>query len=107
MKRENRLMSRTNRLRPLAGLLAAGLAAPNLATTALAGPSNPFPTYTAGPQADGSWVVSTGQVISPAGLQVGLGIRVRAKQVAVNPTPGAHSAAVLTMSGTQAVEVFD
>ncbi len=90
-----------SRLRPLAGLLAAGLSVP-----AFAGQSVPFPTYQTGPQPNGSWVVSSGQVITPAGIQVDLGIRVRAKAVALNPT-GNHTAAVLTMGASQAVEVFD
>jgi YVTN family beta-propeller protein len=65
------------------------------------------PKYFTGPQPNGSWVVSSGQVINPAGMQVDLGIRVRAKAVALNPITGTHSAAVLTMGATQAVEVFD
>jgi YVTN family beta-propeller protein len=89
-----------SRLRPLAGLLATGLSLPAFAQSA------PFPTYTTGAQPDGSFVVSDGQVITPAGKQVDLGIRVRAKAVALNPT-GNHTAAVLTMGATQAVEVFD
>jgi YVTN family beta-propeller protein len=96
----NRQTSRTNRLRPLAGLLAMGLTAP-----AFANPSVPFPTYVTGPQPDGSWVVGNGQVINPKGIQVGLGNRVRAKAIALNPNPASHTAAVLTMG--QAVEVFD
>ncbi len=95
-------MSRSERLRPLAGLLAMGLAAP-----ALAAPSQPFPTYVAGPLPKGAYVVSTGQIITPAGTQVNLGIRVRAKAVAVNPGKGSRTGAVLTMGATQAVEVFD
>jgi YVTN family beta-propeller protein len=101
MSRKDLLISRTSRLRPLAGLIAAGLAAP-----AFAG-SVQFPTYVPGPQANGSFVVGNGQVISPAGTQVDLGIRVRAKAVAVNPKTATHSAAVLTLGATQAVEVFD
>ncbi len=95
-------MSRSERLRPLAGLLAMGLAAP-----AAAAPSQLFPTYQTGPLKNGAYVVSNGQIITPAGTQVNLGIRVRAKAVAVNPSPGSHTAAVLTMGATQAVEVFD
>jgi len=73
--------------------------------------SVPYPTYQVGPQPDGSWVVSNGTIITPAGKQVDLGIRVRAKAVAVNPT-GNHTAAVLTMgtrvsNGNGAVEVFN
>jgi YVTN family beta-propeller protein len=97
----SRNLSRSKRLRPLAGLVAAGLAAP-----AFAG-SVPFPTYVAGPQANGSFVVSNGQVITPTGTQVNLGIRVRAKAVAVNPIKATHTAAVLTLGANQAVEVFD
>jgi YVTN family beta-propeller protein len=90
-----------NRLRPLAGLIAAGIAAPAFAA------SVPFPTYVPGPQADGSFVVGNGQVITPTGKQVDLGDRVRAKAVAVNPRAGTHTAAVLTLGASQAVEVFD
>jgi YVTN family beta-propeller protein len=99
--RTDRRGSRTERLRPLAGLLAVGLSAP-----ALADPSVPFPTYQTGPQADGSWVVSSGQIINPAGIQVNLGIRVRAKAIAINPNHATHTAAILTLGATQAVEVF-
>ena len=94
-------MSRHTRLRPLAGIMAMGLATP-----ALAGHSNPFPTYQTGPQKNGSWVVGSGQVITPAGTQVILGIQVRAKAVAVNPARGSHTAAVLT-EGAQAALVID
>src|SRR6202044_3752536 len=52
-------------------------------------------------------VVSDGQIINPAGIQVGLGIRVRAKAIALNPNRNSHTASVLTMGATQAVEVFD
>jgi YVTN family beta-propeller protein len=78
-----------------------------LATPALAAPSQRFPTYETGPLKNGDYVVSNGQIITPAGTQVNLGIRVRAKAVAVNPRAGSHTAAVLTMGATQAVEVFD
>jgi YVTN family beta-propeller protein len=89
----------------LIGLLAAGLSVPALAQ------SVPFPTYQVGPNTNGPWVVSDGTIITPAGTQVDLGIRVRAKAVAVNPT-GNHTAAVLTMgtstsNGNGAVEVFN
>ena len=66
-----------------------------------------FPTYTTGAQPNGSFVVSSGQIITPAGTQVDLGIRVRAKSVALNPNTKTHTGAVLTMGATQAVEVFD
>ena len=102
------IKSRINRLRPLAGLLAAGLSLPGLAGAQ----SKPYPTYVTGPQPNGSWVVSDGQIITPAGTQVDLGIRVRAKAIALNPNVATHTAAVLTMGtsttdGNGAVEVFD
>jgi YVTN family beta-propeller protein len=106
-RNHSRISSRINRLRPLAGLLATGLIVPGLA-----GQSKEFPTYVAGPQPNGSWVVSSGQVITPAGTQVDLGIRIRAKAIALNPNVRTHTAAVLTMGtstsdGNGAVEVFD
>jgi YVTN family beta-propeller protein len=92
-----------NRLRPLKALLAAGLSLP-----VLSGQSVQFPTYVTGPQPDGSWVVSSGQVITPSGMQVDLGIRVRAKAIALNPHVAEnHTAAVLTLGASQAVEIFD
>ncbi len=95
-------------MRPLAGLLAAGMGLPGLA----AAQSNLYPTYAVGPQPNGSWVVSSGQIINPAGTQVNLGIQVRAKAIALNPITKTHTAAVLTMgtyasNGNGAVEVFD
>jgi YVTN family beta-propeller protein len=102
-KFRTRNKSRINGLRPLAGLLAAGLSLTGLA----AAQSKPYPTYVAGPQPNGSWVVGDGQVLTPAGMQVDLGIRVRAKAVALNPNLKTHTAAVLTMGASEAVEVFD
>ena len=95
-------------LRPLAGLLATGLSCAGLA----AGQSKYYPTYFTGPQPNGSWVVSDGQIITPAGTQVNLGIRVRAKAVALNPIAKTPTAAVLTQGtstsdGNGAVEIFD
>ena len=100
-RKATRRNSRINRMRPLAGLLATGLSIPAFAQ------SVPFPTYSTGAQPNGSFVVSSGQIITPAGTQVDLGIRVRAKAVALNPNAATHTAAVLTMGATQAVEVFD
>jgi len=98
---------KSNRLRPLASLLAAGLGSAALAIAQ----SVPYPTYFTGPQPagwpNGSFVVSSGQVITPAGTTVDLGNQVRAKAVAVNPALGSHTAAVLTMGAAEAVEVFD
>jgi YVTN family beta-propeller protein len=83
--------------------LLAGLTLPGLA----AAQSKPYPTYVTGPQSNGSWVVGDGQVITPAGTQVNLGIRVRAKAVALNPSLKNHTAAVLTLGASEAVEIFD
>ena len=104
-RKASRNKSALNCLRPLTGLLVAGLSVPALAQ------SVPFPTYSVGPQPDGSYVVSDGKIITPAGTQVDLGIRVRAKAIALNPN-GNHTAAVLTMgtstsNGNGAVEVFN
>src|SRR5277367_1186285 len=96
-----RNLSRKKGLRPLAGLLAMGITAPAFAD------SVPFPTYETGPQPNGLYVVSDGTIINPAGIQVDLGIRVRAKAIALNPNHKSHTATVLTMGATQAVEVFD
>ena len=108
-RNRSRTKSRINRLRPLAGLLAAGLGLPGVAA---AQGSQYYPTYFTGPQLNGSWVVSNGQVINPVGTQVNLGIRVRAKAIALNPNLNTHTAAVLTLGtstsdGNGAVEVFD
>jgi YVTN family beta-propeller protein len=104
----SRNKSRMKRLRPLAGLMATGLTCSGLA----AAQSQEYPTYVVGPQPNGSWVVSDGAIITPAGLQVNLGIRVRAKAIALNPNTSTHTAAVLTLGtsvadGNGAVEVFD
>jgi YVTN family beta-propeller protein len=107
-RNRSRNKSRNKHLYPLAGLLAAGLGSATLA----AAQSVPYPTYVTGPQPNGSWVVGNGQVITPAGVQVDLGIRVRAKAIALNPSLRTHTAAVLTLgtsvsNGNGAVEVFD
>src|SRR5271157_1171479 len=107
--------SRINLLRPLAGLLVAGLSFAALA----AAQSVPFPTYQVGANQNGSqgpdypstlagpWVVSNGQIITPVGTQVYLGIRTRAKAIALNPNSSTHTAAVLQMGAPQAVTVFN
>ena len=102
-RNRSRNKSRIDRLSPLAGVLAAGLCLPGLA----AGQSKEYPTYHTGPQKNGSWVVGDGQIITPAGTQVQLGIRVRAKAIALNPSVKSHTAAVLTLGASEAVEVFD
>jgi YVTN family beta-propeller protein len=85
---------------PLFGLMALGASAPASAQ------SVQFPTYQVGPQANGTYVMSTGQIVNPYGKVVLLGSPVRAKAVALNPTV-ANSAAVLVMGASQAVEVFN
>jgi YVTN family beta-propeller protein len=95
--------SKIKRLSPLASLLAVGLGSTGLAIAQ----SSPYPTYVAGPQKNGSWVVSSGQVLTPAGTEVDLGDNVRAKAIALNPNPQSHTAAVLTLGAAEAVEVFD
>src|ERR1700729_3892788 len=93
------------------------LAATGLAGAALA-QSVPFPTYSVGENKNASngpdypstlgspWVTSNGQIITPAGTPVYLGITTRAKAIALNPT-GNHTAAVLQMGAPQAVTVFN
>ena len=108
IRNKSRRKSRPNSLLPIAGMLAAGMSFPGLA----AAQSSLYPTYVTGPQPNGSWVVSSGQIINPAGTQVNLGIEVRSKAVALNPNLKTHTAAVLTMgtyssNGNGAVEVFD
>src|SRR5215469_17542674 len=103
IKSSSRKKSRKKRLGPLASLLAAGLSFPAIA----AAQSVPYPTYVTGPQPNGSWVVGSGQIITPAGKQVDLGIRVRAKAIALDPNVNHHAAAVLTLGASEAVEVFD
>jgi YVTN family beta-propeller protein len=86
---------------PLCGLMALGLAAPAFAKT------NPlYPTYTVGPQANGTYVMSTGQIVSPAGTALIMGSPVRVKAVAVNPA-NPNSAAALLMGAAEAVEIFN
>ena len=94
-------LSRIDRLALVAGLLVAGLSVPALAQ------SVPFPTYTVGPQTNGTYVVSDGTIITPAGTQVDLGTTTRAKAVALNPNGSTHTAAVLQMGAPQAVTIFN
>jgi YVTN family beta-propeller protein len=98
----------------LAGLLATGLSVP-----ALLAQSVPFPTYVVGANQNlpngptypstlpNPWVVSNGQIITPAGTQVYLGTTTRAKAVALNPNTQTHTAAVLQMGGPHAVTIFN
>jgi len=110
----SRKRSGINRLHLLAGLLAMALSVP-----ALPGQSVPFPTYTVGENQSQSkgptyattlpdpWVVSNGQIITPAGTQVYLGTTTRAKAVALNPNTKTHTAAVLQLGAPQAVTIFN
>jgi len=110
-QKTSRNHSRTNPLRLLAGLLAAGLSVSAFAQ------STQFPTYSPGQNLSGSqgpdypstlphpWVVSDGTIITPAGTQVYLGTTTRAKAIALNPL-GNHTAAVLQMGAPQAVTIF-
>jgi YVTN family beta-propeller protein len=129
MKEEKRFMfQRTYRNQPrinpsrlFAGLLATGLSAAALLGQSVPAPtaSVPFPTYTLGENANGlqgpnypstlptPWVVSNGQIITPAGTQVYLGIQTRAKAVALNPNSSTHTAAVLQMGAPQAITIFN
>ena len=114
LRKSPRTNSRINFLRPLAGLLVAGLSFAALA----AAQSAPFPTYQVGANQNQSqgpdypstlpspWVASSGQIITPAGMQVYLGTTTRAKAIALNPNTSTHTAAVLQM-GPQAVTIFN
>ena len=66
------------------------------------------PDLLTGPQPNGSWVVSSGQIITPAGTQVDLGIRVRAKAIALNPNrQESHRRRPHHGRDARRVEVFD
>jgi YVTN family beta-propeller protein len=89
----------------LVGLLAAGLSIPAFAQ------SVEYPKYAPGPQTNGTFIAADGAVLTPIGTVVNLGIRVRAKAVAVNPT-GNHTAAVLSLgvsasNGNGVIQIFD
>src|ERR1700749_193566 len=82
-------------------------------TAAVAAPSTEFPTYTVGPQSNGSYVMSTGQIITPAGTLINLSNNlsgtpgaVRAKSIALNPV-NHNYAAVLLMGASSAVDVIN
>ncbi len=62
MYRKTSQNPRINLLRPLACLLAAGFS-----VTAFA-QSVEYPTYVPGAQTNGSYIVASGQVITPAGI---------------------------------------
>ena len=110
-KSSNKLLVRSLPL--LVALLAAALSVSALAQ------SQEFPTYKVGENQNGSqgpnypstlpdpWVVSNGQIITPAGTQVYLGTTTRAKAIALNPNTSTHTAAVLQMGAPQSVTVFN
>src|SRR5215469_12872065 len=87
--------------------LFAALIAIRLSVPTLLGQSVMFPKYQVGANQNGSngpkyqstlsnpWVVSNGQIITPMGTSVYLGITTRAKAVALNPNTQTHTAAVL------------
>ena len=82
---------------PLYGLMTLGLC-----TASLAQPSQEYPKYQVGPQANGTYVMSTGQIVSPAGRTIILGSPVRTKAVALNsivsqviPTEVEHGLTIL------------
>src|SRR6202046_2045920 len=82
-------------------------------SAAMAGPSTEFPTYTGGKQPNGSYVMSTGQIITPAGTVINLTDNltgtvspVRAKSIALNPV-NHNYAAVLLMGASSAVDVIN
>ncbi len=86
---------------PLCGVMALA------ASSAAFAQSVEYPTYQPGPQANGSYVMSTGQVITPAGTLVNLSTSTstaRGKAVALNPN--LPVAAALVMGAPEAVEVF-
>ncbi len=118
----SRTMARNHSLgRPRVNLLwsLAVLAIAAALSVAALAQSVPFPTYQVGANQNGSqgpdypstfttpWVVSSGQIITPAGTQVYLGTTTRAKAVALNPNSSTHTAAVLQMGAPQAVTVFN
>jgi YVTN family beta-propeller protein len=53
------------------------------------------------------WVISNGQIITPAGTPVYLSTTTRAKAVALNPNTNTHTGAVLQMGAPQAVTIFN
>src|SRR5260370_1237083 len=84
-----------------------GAAALAAAAPALATPSLPFPTYSVGPQADGSVVMSKNPTITSAGTMVKFGTPTGGMAIALNPNPDNHTGAVLQMGASSAVQIFD
>ena len=101
----------TNRSSSMVSLAVSALI--GASSAAMADPSTEFPTYTVGPQANGSYVMSTGQIITPAGTVINLTNNltgtvspVRAKAIALNPV-NHNYASVLLMGASSAVDVIN
>lgn len=92
---------------PKQGLEGYTTATPGAASRGAATSKPDSPDRTVGPQQDGSIVVSDNQRLTPAGRIIELGSPVRAKAIALNPNPVAHSGAVLMMGSSQPVIIFD
>jgi YVTN family beta-propeller protein len=113
-RKSPRSTSRIKYLRAFAALVL-GLSFAALASAQ----SSPYPTYQVGENANGSqgpnypstlpkpWVLGSGQIITPAGTPVYLGVTTRAKAIALNPNISTHTAAVLQMEAPQPVTIFD
>jgi YVTN family beta-propeller protein len=86
------------RKHPLVGLFALAIATPACANTS--------PDRTVGPQSDGTYVVSSNQLITPAGKLVSLGAPVSVKAIAQNPLVP-NQAAVLLMDSDYPVAIVD
>jgi YVTN family beta-propeller protein len=93
------------RKHPLIGLFAFALTAPALAA-ATTYPAATNPTRTVGPQPDGSYVVSSNQLITPYGKLVSLGAPVSVKAIAQNPVVP-DQAAVLLMDSDYPVAIVN
>ena len=85
---------------PLFGLVTLGLSAPVFAQ------SQQFRPIRSARKPMETFVMSTGQIVAPAGKTVILGSPVRGKAVALNPA-NPNFAAVLTMGAAQAVEIIN
>jgi DNA-binding beta-propeller fold protein YncE len=103
----------TNKSLSVVSCVVSALIGASASSAAMAGASTEFPTYTVGPQSNGSYLMSTGQIITPAGTVINLtdnltGTQspVRAKAVALNPV-NHNYAAVLLMGASSAVDVIN
>jgi DNA-binding beta-propeller fold protein YncE len=103
----------TNKSSSMVSCVVSALIGASASSAAMAGASTEFPTYTVGPQSNGSYLMSTGQIITPAGTVINLTDNltgtpspVRAKAVALNPV-NHNYAAVLLMGASSAVDVIN